>query len=129
MFTFDDNLFSDLHKDAYGFRPRNHEYYTADNERKQALWDQTVDALSRAIDDEREAQRYAEATLNNRIADTMALGAPDEETAIRWILDAEGIDSGCIAVYGTEYICFHLGLAYSMGERFKKIAEKMGYPG
>jgi hypothetical protein len=76
MFTFDDKLFSDLHKDAYGFRARNHEYYTANDERKQAIWNQTLDALSRAIDDEREAQRYAEATLNNRIADTMPLMLP-----------------------------------------------------
>ena len=35
-YTFEDNLFSDLHKDAYGFRPRYHRYYEASDDEKQS---------------------------------------------------------------------------------------------
>ena len=44
-FTYSDELFSDLHKDVYGFRPRG---VILDNwnilpaEQKQARWDQLV---------------------------------------------------------------------------------------
>jgi len=34
-YTFDENIFSDLYKDAYGVRPRGHAFYTASNEEKQ----------------------------------------------------------------------------------------------
>lgn len=35
MYTYSEELFSDFHKDAYGFRPRGHEFYSATPERKQ----------------------------------------------------------------------------------------------
>ena len=38
-YTFCDNVFSDLHKDVYGFRPRNHPYDNASDEDKQIIWD------------------------------------------------------------------------------------------
>ena len=37
-FTYDENTFSDLHKDTYGFRPRNHRFYDAPPEEKQEIW-------------------------------------------------------------------------------------------
>lgn len=121
MFTFDDKLFSDFHKDAYGFRPRNHEYYSATPERKQEIWDQTGAAMQRAIDEEREQQAHMVTVLEKRIADTIALGAGNEETALRWILQADGIEDEELAFYGASYLCYHFGVPYSMGDRFEKL--------
>ena len=42
MYTYSDELFSDLYKDVYGFRPRGHEFFTACPERKQEIWDQIL---------------------------------------------------------------------------------------
>ena len=42
MFTYDEELFSDLHKDAYGFRPRIHNFYESTPEEKQKIWDATI---------------------------------------------------------------------------------------
>ena len=39
MFTYSEELFSDFHKDTYGFRPRAHEFYDATPARKQEIWD------------------------------------------------------------------------------------------
>ena len=63
MYTYSEELFSDFHKDAYGFRPRNHRFYDADTTpaEKQEIWD----ATGRAFDRHQawEARREREALL------------------------------------------------------------------
>jgi hypothetical protein len=47
-YTFDENILSDLHKDAYGFRPSGdffREWDLLDNDGKQDLWEQLIDAV------------------------------------------------------------------------------------
>jgi len=45
-YTYDDNLYSDFHFDAYGFRPeKNDDYYTSTPERKQRLWNLVAEQL------------------------------------------------------------------------------------
>lgn len=41
-YTFDENLYSDFHKDTYGFRPSQHDkFYTTESSNiKQVIWDQ-----------------------------------------------------------------------------------------
>ena len=55
MFTFDENLISDLHKDAYGFRP-DQSFWTTfaafNPDQKQALWDNMIAILNRNIDED-----------------------------------------------------------------------------
>jgi hypothetical protein len=41
----------------------------------------------------------------------MLLGAADELTAIRWILEAEQLTEYDLA-YGSDYVAFHFGLPY-----------------
>jgi len=57
-YTYDENIVSDLYKDAYGHRPG--EYFWADwdacnEDAKQHLWDRLIDAVGESI---REEQRY-----------------------------------------------------------------------
>lgn len=89
QFTYSEEIFSDMHKDAYGFRPRSHEFYDATPARKQEIWDSVYADVLAEID--REAQREAadlkefESQINLRIA----LGAGDRETALRWMTQGE----------------------------------------
>ena len=49
MYTFDENLISDLHKDAYGFRPDMSFWATFaafNPDQKQALWDSMLAHLN-----------------------------------------------------------------------------------
>ena len=66
---FDANTLSDLHKDAYGFRPRSEEFWnawdSADDDGKQRIWDDLLDAADRAAETEREIQRGLAAKLRN----------------------------------------------------------------
>lgn len=91
-YTFDDATFSDLHKDAFGFRPSEHarrEWRLADDAAKQKIWDALIIALGVSIERDNERAKQAVAIFEGRIAELIALGADDRACAIRWIHQAE----------------------------------------
>lgn len=95
-FSFEYDLFSDLHKDAYGFRPRYHSFYdesTTDEER-QVIWDDTIMALNRAMAAEAEHKARCLRDFETLVQRTIELGARDEETALRWLTSDEEFYSG-----------------------------------
>jgi len=110
-YTFDADTLSDLHKDAYGFRPRDEEFWnawdSADNDGKQRIWDNLLDDVERSIENEREAHQEAIADLEDRIRFMMSTVAGcTREDAIRYLHDAYD-------TYGDiEYLEFHLGVPY-----------------
>lgn len=114
-YTFDETIVSDLHKDAYGYRPRDMFWSTwedADMDGKQAIWDRLIVALEAEIAFDRKCKEEAYSDILNRIAETMALGAGDMTTAIKWIIDAEGFSKHDLW-YGADHFCYHFGLDYS----------------
>lgn len=111
-FNFDENLFSDLHKDVYGFRPRNHEFYEASDERKEEIWNQTMAALEFEIELEKLHAETMANTFRARIQETIELGAGDEETALRWILEGENFSLNDYQ-YGADYAAYHFGFDYA----------------
>ena len=47
MHTFSTELFSDFHKDAYGFRPSGRDtFYHSNDQEKQVIWDRTQEDLN-----------------------------------------------------------------------------------
>jgi hypothetical protein len=108
-YTFDEDTVSDLHKDAYGFRPRAN-FWSAwaafNGDQKQALWDSMLGTMERNCELERESQKAAEHDFQCRIAGLQHLGAQDFDMALRWLHDAydsRGDD---------EYLEFRLGLRF-----------------
>jgi len=110
-YTFDENTFSDLFKEVHGFRPRNHEFYNAADNRKQELWDDLLVDLDYAVNEEKMQKDAAVKAFAARIKDTLLLGAADEETAIRWILEGEKFSLNDYQ-YGADYIAYHFNLPY-----------------
>lgn len=110
-YTFDENTFSDLFKEVHGFRPRNHEFYNAADNRKQELWDDLLVDLDYAVNEEKMQKDAAVKAFAARIKDTILLGAADEETAIRWILEGEKFSLNDYQ-YGADYIAYHFNLSY-----------------
>ena len=95
-FTFDADIFSDLYKDAYGFRPRYHRFYdeaTTDEER-QEMWDCTCQVLDETMAQEREHKQRCLRDFEALVQKTIELGARDEETALRWLTSDETFYSG-----------------------------------
>lgn len=89
MHTYDETLFSDLHKDAYGFRPRGHEFYDASPERKQEIWDSTSQSVLDNIEADKYAATKAERDFRDEISTFIQCGAKDEDTALRWMVQDE----------------------------------------
>jgi hypothetical protein len=113
QFTYSEELFSDFHKDTYGFRPRGHEFYDATPERKQEIWDGVGEDFVREQERECKMQLEAQRKFETRITETIALGAGDRETAIRWILEAE-VENQSDLWYGAEYFEWKFGLAFGL---------------
>lgn len=119
-FTYDENIFSDLYKDANGFRPRGHEFYRADTtpERKQEIWDQTLRDLEQTIEWEKQAEAEAIVAFEELVSLTIASGAGDRETAIRWIIEAEEDE---YLDYDNSYFNYLYGLPYGYNVLTKEV--------
>jgi hypothetical protein len=114
QYTFDENIVSDLHKDARGFRPGQswwQMWNALGDAEKQNVWDALCDELDNAMAAERDAYARAEIDFHQRVQGMMLVGAADELTAIRWILEAEQLTEYDLA-YGSDYVAFHFGLPY-----------------
>ena len=103
-------IYSDMHKDAYGFRPR-FDYNTWTLEKFNAEFK----LMGRIIEDDnkvkQENQAQAAHDFEMRVLSLLQTGAKDRAMALRWIHEAEGSNGD------NEYLCFLLGLPYSY---FKK---------
>ena len=88
MYTYTTELFSDLHKDVYGYRPRGaaiEEWNSRTPRQKNELFNALCDELEEVTRDEK---RQADRNLfefTGLIMDMIELGAKDRETALRWM--------------------------------------------
>lgn len=86
---FDPEIFSDLYKDAYGFRPR-FRYSDYTSEELDAMWDNTVKACEQAAEDERRFFEDSKKSFEKAIVNVILNGADTRAKAIRWLW--EGYD-------------------------------------
>lgn len=108
-YTFDENIVSDLYKDAYGHRPGQsfwEMWNTVSDHYRQEIWDNLLDALDCAVESEREARAKAEHAFQCTINSLMHAGAQDFEMAIRWLHDANDTQGD------DEYLEYKLGIGY-----------------
>jgi hypothetical protein len=114
MYTFDEQIVSDLHKDARGYRPTEYfweEWNQCGDLTRQAMWDNLLEELAEETARQKDAYARAEIEFHQRVQGMMLLGAEDELTAIRWILAAEQFTEFDLA-YGSDYVAWHFGLPY-----------------
>jgi len=103
----------DAYKDAHGIRPRhlNLAAFT-EAELEQELKELQV-VITRVEAERRQAEHDAVVRFSKRIGDTIAAGAGNRETALRWIHEADGSNGD------DEYLCYLNGLPYGF---FRKVA-------
>ncbi len=111
-FTFDYNTFSDLHKDAFGFRPRNHRFYSTltTDEQRQEDWDYTCKCLDAEMERMENAEIQSDLYFEERIESAILSGADDRKTAIRWIFQSDNV-SNFDTVYGFGYVQYNYGIS------------------
>ena len=96
----------DMHKDAYGVRPRcidTSSWTEADFEAEFVILSQTIDANYK---EQVLAEERAMIAFEMRVQDLMTSGAKDLAMALRWVHEAEGSNGD------EEYLCFLVGLPY-----------------
>ena len=108
-----ESIFWDAYKDAYGFRPRGHNISAMTEQQLECEISELTQIIERNQKQEELEQQEAIIRFEKRVEETIALGAKNRETAIKWIHDAEdtGGDDG--------YLCYRLGLPYT---HFKEVA-------
>ena len=115
MYTFDESIVSDLHKDARGYRPSEYfweEWDQCGDDNRQAMWDSLCRELEETMAED--ARREAEALEDFRaqIKAMRKLGAGTEQQAIKWIFHAEKLDRYDLQ-YGADAVAYHFGMAYN----------------
>lgn len=108
-YTFCDDTVSDLHKDAYGFRPSQwfwSEWRASTDAEKQSTWDSLIAAMEWRMAQQEEEEREAVVQFEALIQTTIDAGAKDRTTALRWIMDG----SDCAGDW--EYLAWRHGLPY-----------------
>lgn len=126
-YTFDETIVSDLHKDAFGFRPREffwEEWNAASDAQRQEIWDDLLLALDRAVEFERQQQEAAIVDFRAEVARMIELGAKDEHQAKKWIIQSLGADEMDL-LYGGSWVCYELGLPYSMRQMFEQACREI----
>jgi hypothetical protein len=109
-YTFNEQVLSDLYKDAYGSRPG--EFFWADwdacnDDGKQHLWDMLVETVADSIQREREYQRQAIAEFEGWVKMTMKIvDDSTREDCIRMMHDAHDTRGD------VEYLEHCLGVPY-----------------
>lgn len=93
MYTFDESILSDLHKDARGWRPREDfwgMWNKADDARKQKIWDGLAVELEYRWQEEQRKEAEDVAEFENELTEIMKVGRGcDRETALRWMTPVE----------------------------------------
>ena len=88
MYTYTTELFSDLHKDVYGYRPRGaaiEEWNSRTPRQKNELFNALCDELEEVTRDEKRQSDRNLFEFTGLIMDMIELGAKDRETALRWM--------------------------------------------
>jgi hypothetical protein len=106
-------IYWDMHKDAYGVRPRGIDTSTW----TLADFEAEFKVLGQAIEREEISRKTAETSavevFERRVAELISMGAQDYEMALRWIHEAEGTQGD------DDYLAWTLGMPY---QYFRKAA-------
>lgn len=125
MYTFDDNIISDLHKDARGFRPSvawMHGWATSTNEEKQGIWDDLVDEMNRAMEQQAEDEARALVEFRKTVAAQMELCSCKWTKAVDYLADAEDITLDNEQDF--DYFLWHQGIGYEDRINIRKLYER-----
>jgi hypothetical protein len=81
-------IYSDFHKDAYGFRPRGIDYSSMTLEELEADFARFAEVCKENAEAEAKAEAKAVEAFNASIASIISMGAGNKATALRWTAEA-----------------------------------------
>lgn len=109
------------HKDAFGTKGRHYDFKNMTMEELKAEADYISKAVKNAMEEEAEAEKASVNEFEKRVSDTIASGAGDRTTALRWIMQAENMENE----HDAGYICYCLNLPYSYEKEFQPFIKEV----
>jgi len=109
------------HKDALGVKGRHYDFKSMTLEELKEEADYISRCVKNAMEEEEQMEKEAIERFEKAIAENLAMGAGSREDAIRWVLQAEGLEKEQDA----GYICYCLGLPYSMDKVFEEFVKEV----
>ena len=100
-------IYSDFHKDAYGFRPRGINYDAMSLEDLEADFARFAEVCKENANAEAKAEAKAVEEFEASISAIISMGAGNKATALRWIAEAGVADSG----WDMSYYLWKLGIS------------------
>lgn len=115
-YTFDAQIVSDLHKDAYGCRPSAFWWECwnkATDDERQAEWDDLLEQLDMAIRQEEEERGSALADFEKELAAVMETGKCDEATALSYMTPLEFEENPYLNSQDVEHWVWQMGILFT----------------
>jgi hypothetical protein len=109
----------DAHKTAFGFKGRHYDFASMSMEELREEADYIGKACQRAMKEEAEQEARSLEIFNELVQKTIASGAGDEETALRWLTQSETFNDG----FDVEHWVYNHGILYT--DYGKKLVEKL----
>ena len=100
------SIYWDMHKDAYGVRPRGIDTSSWTEEQFEAEFVTLANEIESSYQAQLVREEIASHDFEMRVLSLLQTGAKDREMALRWIHEAEGSNGD------DEYLCFLVGLPY-----------------
>ena len=121
-YTFSDDIISDLHKDARGFRPSEYfweEWTQSPDDSKQKIWDMLCDEMKQNQIAERAAEEQAIVSFRKSVAGVMKIANCNWKVAVRYLADAEGDDINC--EQGFDFFLWKQGIGFEDRANIRKL--------
>jgi len=122
MYTFDDNIVSDLHKDARGFRPSEYfweEWTQSPADAKQQIWDNLCVEMEQSMAEQKAAEAAALVEFRKVVAAQMKFCDVRWTKAVEYLADAEDIDIDCDQDF--DYFLWGQGIGYEDRANIRKL--------
>lgn len=122
MYTFDDNIVSDLHKDARGFRPDEYfweEWTQMPDPIKQKIWDKLCVEMEESMAQQKKDEAKALEKFRKIVAAQMELCNVNWTRAVEFLADAEDITLDNDQDF--DYFLWNQGIGYEDRIKIRKL--------
>lgn len=125
-YTYEDNLISDLYKDAYGYRPDQWWMMLWSGQTpgwKQMEWDRLCDVMNESIEMEKQMEKVSLDEFKKTLRATMKTTGTNWKRALSFLAQAEDIDIEANSQEFSHFLWRH-GIGYEDRNKICKLYEE-----
>ena len=120
MYTYSDDIISDLHKDARGYRPTEffwEEWTQSPDNVKQEVWDMLCEEVEISMKEQEAAEATALVEFRKLIRSVMDTASCNWKTALRYLVDGENLDVN----FELDYFLWNQGIGFNDRNKISKL--------